>query len=103
MTIVAFEPKHADGVVSVILPIQQSEFEIPIDLAAQADLTDIPGFYQRGRGNFWVAVVDETVIGTIGLLDIGNNQGALRKMFVKAQYRGSQHGAAKALLAHLLD
>jgi hypothetical protein len=41
VTIVPFSPEHADGVVSVILPIQQIEFEIPITLEAQPDLNDI--------------------------------------------------------------
>ena len=43
--IVPYTPQHADGVVAVILPIQQIEFEIPITLDAQPDLKDIPGFY----------------------------------------------------------
>jgi hypothetical protein len=45
--IVPFSPEHAAGVMSVILPIQQIEFEIPITLEAQPDLKDIRGFYQR--------------------------------------------------------
>jgi GNAT superfamily N-acetyltransferase len=97
-----FTPKHAEGVISLILPIQQEEFEIPITLAAQPDLQDIPGFYQQGNGNFWVALSDQEVVGTVALLDIGNNQAALRKMFVKATHRGSEHGVAKRLLNTLL-
>jgi N-acetylglutamate synthase-like GNAT family acetyltransferase len=100
--IVPFSPEHADGVVSVILPIQQTEFEIPITLEAQPDLKDIRGFYQHGEGNFWVAVDGDTVVGTVALLDIGNKQAALRKMFVASTYRGAQHGVAAALLHVLL-
>jgi GNAT superfamily N-acetyltransferase len=101
--IVSFEPSHAAGVIEVILPIQQSEFAIPISLADQPDLHDIPGFYRRGSGNFWVALDGEKVVGTVALVDIGNSQGALRKMFVKAQYRGREHAVATRLLATLLD
>src|SRR5215831_12044479 len=96
--IAAYQPQHADGVVAVILPIQQQEFDIPITLDAQPDLKDIPGFYQRADGNFWVALDDGTVIGTVALLDIGNGQVALRKMFVAAAYRGAPCGVAKRLL-----
>ena len=42
-------------------------------------------------------------VGTIGLLDIGNGQGALRKMFVKAPFRGSTFLVAQRLLNDLLD
>src|SRR5580765_3351 len=79
--VVPFSQDHFAGVVDVILPIQQSEFGIPITLEAQPDLLDIPSFYQKGKGNFWVALCDAEIIGTISLLDIGNDQGALRKMY----------------------
>jgi N-acetylglutamate synthase-like GNAT family acetyltransferase len=97
-----FAPQHAAGVLGVILPIQQTEFGIPITLEAQPDLRDIRGFYQQGNGNFWVALDHEDVVGTVALLDIGNNQAALRKMFVKATHRGSEHGVARRLLDALL-
>lgn len=79
------------------------EFGIPITLEAQPDLRDIPGFYQRGHGNFWVAETEDgEIVGTIALLDIGQQQGALRKMFVAASHRGKEQGAAQALLDTLL-
>jgi len=94
---------YHSGVVDVILPIQQSEFNIPITLDGQPDILDIPGFYQQGKGNFWVALNASKVVGTIALIDIGNNQGALRKMFVKSEYRGSTDDVAYKLLRILLD
>ncbi|MGD9368185.1 MAG: GNAT family N-acetyltransferase [Desulfobacteraceae bacterium] len=101
--ITPYSEHHLSGVVDVILPIQQSEFSIPITIAAQPDLIDIPGFYQKGSGNFWVALQSSEVVGTIALLDIGNGQGALRKMFVKEHFRGSMKGVARRLLRVLLD
>jgi N-acetylglutamate synthase-like GNAT family acetyltransferase len=100
--IVPFTPQHQDGVVAVILPIQRDEFGIPITLADQPDLVDVPGFYCRGAGEFWVALAGAEVVGTIALLDIGNGQAALRKMFVKAPFRGGEHGIAGRLLDVLL-
>jgi GNAT superfamily N-acetyltransferase len=97
-----FAPGHATGVASLIVPIQREEFGIPISLADQPDLADIPGFYQRGAGNFWVALHAGDVVGSIALLDIGNGQGALRKMFVAPAFRGREHGTATRLLDALL-
>jgi hypothetical protein len=88
--------------VDCILPIQQSEFGIPISLEQQPDLVDIPAFYRRDNGNFWVALSGDEVVGTIALLDIGNRQGALRKMFVTAAWRGAAHGVGGRLLDTLL-
>lgn len=108
-TIVPFAPIHQQGVIALISGIQRGEFQLPITPADQPDLMDIPGFYvngaahgkQCGPGCFFVAV-DETgaVAGSIALLNIGNGQGALRKMFVRTDMRGS--GLAAALLDALL-
>lgn len=92
-----------DAVFGVILPIQQQEFGIPVTAADQPDLAAIPDFYQSGKGQFWVAVSDGSVVGTIGLKDIGNDEAALRKMFVAADYRGREHGVAQRLLETLFE
>ncbi|ANL64672.1 GCN5-related N-acetyltransferase protein [Rhizobium phaseoli] len=96
-----FAEGDADDVLSVILPIQREEFGIDITADAQPDLRVIPDFYQSGKGQFWVAVKDDVIIGTVGLKDIGNNQAALRKMFVAAEVRGREHGVAALLLDRL--
>jgi RimJ/RimL family protein N-acetyltransferase len=101
--IASYSEPDRESVVALILPIQQLEFGIPITLHDQPDLLDIAGFYQKGKGNFWVARSGIEVVGTIGLLDIGNGEGALRKMFVKASFRGGQHGVARRLLSALLQ
>ncbi len=96
-----FAPDDTDGVISVILPIQREEFGIDITADAQPDLRVIPNFYQSGKGQFWVAVKDGVIVGTLGLKDIGNHQTALRKMFVAAEVRGREHGVAARLLETL--
>lgn len=101
--IVPFSRNHQTGVIDLILAIQQGEFEFTISVEEQPDLLDIPGFYQQGRGGFWVALADREVVGTIGLRDIGNQQGALRKMFVKASHRGKEQGVASRLLEELIS
>lgn len=90
---------YKQNVCDLILNIQSKEFGIPITIEQQPDLNNIPGFYQTNGGNFWIAKDDGKVVGTIALLDIGNNQGALRKMFVDEAYRGKD--IAKRLLDNL--
>ncbi|WP_128003618.1 GNAT family N-acetyltransferase [Piscinibacter defluvii] len=98
----ASEPNDTQAIAAVILPIQQVEFGIPITLEAQPDLSNIEQFYRHGCGNFWVAEVDGQVVGTIALLDISNNEAALRKMFVAAPFRGREFGIAQSLLSKLV-
>lgn len=102
VTIVPFTSGHQSGVLDLILPIQQLEFGVPITLVDQPDLLDIANVYQRGNGNFWVALLGNEVIGTIAMIDIGNGQAALRKMFVKAAWRGAPHHIAARLLDALV-
>ena len=94
---------HQEEISKLILSIQQEEFGIPITLEEQPDLNDIPNFYQSNNGNFWVALFDNKVAGTIALLDITNKQGALRKMFVSKEYRGKDFKVGQTLLDHLLN
>jgi N-acetylglutamate synthase-like GNAT family acetyltransferase len=103
LDIIPFRPRFQSNVLELIVGIQRGEFAIDITAEQQPDLHHIPTFYQVRAGNFWVAVVDDRVVGTISLLDIGNQQGALRKMFVHPDFRGPQAGTAKRLLDTLLD
>lgn len=98
LTIREYTEAYAEDVLDLILGIQQTEFGIPISREDQPDLDDIRNFYQAGDGNFWVALHDGRVVGTISLKDIGDRAGALRKMFVGAAYRGSPYRAGQQLL-----
>jgi N-acetylglutamate synthase-like GNAT family acetyltransferase len=98
ISIIPFEMPYTQGVVDLILPIQQIEFNVPINLEMQPDLLEIPTFYQQNHGNFWIALDGEEVVGSIALIDIDNDEVCLRKMFVKAAYRGKEHQIAQRLL-----
>lgn len=98
MRILPFSDEREGEVVQLIVDIQQREFGIAITAEQQPDLRSIPAFYQTGAGNFWVALVEGRVVGTISLLDIGAGQAALRKMFVHRDFRGPAHGTAARLL-----
>ncbi len=104
-----YESQDKEQILDLILTIQRKEFGILITAEQQPDLSDIPFFYQHGTGNFWSAICKNTttgkskVVGTISLLDIGNDQAALRKMFVAKEYRGSTYGTAEKLLSALLN
>lgn len=103
ITIKPFESAFTEPVITLILDIQQGEFNLPIKRADQSDLENIPVEFQGGNSNFWIAVDGNKVIGTIALSDLGEHKGALRKMFVHKDYRGPLHGLAKKLLHTLID
>ncbi len=101
--IAPFDAGDRAGVEALIVGIQRDEFGFAIGWADQPDLHDIPAYYRRGAGEFWVAKDGAgTVIGTISLLDLGGGQAALRKMFVARERRGPEHAVAAKLLDALI-
>lgn len=97
-----YSDEYQDQVADLIFHIQQQEYNIPITKNDQPDLFTIEEFYQNGNGNFWVALYEGKVVGTISFLDIGNNRVALRKMFVDKEYRGGNLKVASLLLSNAM-
>lgn len=95
--------EQAESVIQLILNIQQNEFNVPITLEGQPDLLQIESFYYGSGGGFWGAFVEEQLVGTIELIKFDNHAGAIRKMFVKKEFRGKETGVAQQLLDCLLN
>ncbi len=91
------------NVIDLILEIQRNEFGLNVQAQDQPDILGVADYYQTGAGNFWVALCDGEVVGSIALRDIGNRQGALRKMYVKSTHRGKEHAVAARLMERLLQ
>lgn len=103
MHIVPYSGQNPDDIVDLITTIQIEEFGVNTSAEKQPDLRDIPNYYQQGGGNFWLAYADDVLAGTIAVKDVGSGICALRKMFVKKEYRGKEQGIAAVLMQTLLD
>lgn len=101
--IVRFTPAYYDGVISLISIIQNREYNVVITHEEQPELQDVLSFYGSGSSAFWVALDEESVVGSIGFLDLGAGRAALRKMYVRQDRRGPKAGYARRLLETLLD
>lgn len=101
--IIEYQPSFQRQIEDLIVPIQRLEFGVPITKEQQPDLMDIPGTFLQGSGNFWLALSNDQVIGTIGVVDIGDSAVALKKMFVRADSRGKESGIAAALMQRAKD
>ena len=91
-----------NGLRNLILPIQNEEFGLPLTWEEQPDMADIESYYCTGKRGFWVAVSGDQIVGSISLVALANGNSALRKMFVAADYRGSEFGVAANLLNVLI-
>lgn len=99
--IIEYQEQYTSQLIELILGIQVGEYGIATSLEAQPDLLKIPEFYQANHGNFWLALDDEKVVGTISLKIFSPTQGALRKMFVADRYRGKPYNIAQQLFERL--
>ncbi len=95
--IIPFEEQYTSQVVELILPIQQEEFGIDISIKDQPDLLNIKEEYIETGGNFWIALADGKVVGTIALVALQDHNGAIKKMFAAKEYRGEKQVGKKLL------
>lgn len=94
---------YSQQVIDLILTIQQKEFNIPITIEDQPDLLEIESFYTETGGNFWGAFADGELVGSIALVKFDERAGAIRKMFVKKEFRGKELNIAQKLLDVLIS
>lgn len=93
LKIETYHHSQHEGVVQLLTATMHEEFEIWLDPAIVKDI-------EVEHDQFWVALADQRVIGTIGL-KLANPIGVVRKMCVHRNFRGPQFGIAFQLLAAL--
>ncbi|AZA76455.1 GNAT family N-acetyltransferase [Chryseobacterium sp. G0186] len=93
---------YSEQAIDLILTIQQQEFNIPITVDDQPDLKEIESFYHKAGGNFWGAFINGELVGSIALVKFDERAGAIRKMFVKKEFRGKEFNMAQILLEILI-
>lgn len=99
--IIPFEERYTADVVDLILSIQRGEFGIDLTVEDQPDLLKIKEEYMETGGNFWIALSEDKVVGTIALVKLENHCGAIKKMFAAPAFRSDKR-VGKALLDTLL-
>lgn len=95
--------EYENEAANLIINIQQNEFNVPITLKDQPDLFNIRNFYYAGGGGFWGAFVNDELVGTIALVKFEESKAAIRKMFVKKEFRGKEFSIAQKLLETLIE
>lgn len=103
MQIKPIQNEYENEIVDLILNIQQKEFNVPITLADQPDLLYIQNFYFKSGGTFLGAFIDGKLVGTIALVKFNPEAAAIRKMFVKKEFRGKEFQIAQQLLEQLIE
>ncbi|MEB3703113.1 GNAT family N-acetyltransferase [Candidatus Bealeia paramacronuclearis] len=92
-----------NDIVHFINSIQIHEFSIPVSEAMNESLYQAPTYYRDSQGaiNFWVAEDAQGIVGTVGLKQLSNKSGEIKKLFVRQDCR--HKGVSVELISHLMQ
>lgn len=96
-------PHHLAQLVDLINYCQNIEAHLNIKMAEQDDIFQISNYYQAKGGNFWIALNDNQVVGSIALLPLDKQTAVLKKFFTYPQFRGLPNHLGKQLYQHFID
>ena len=96
MKIIPYSDKYKKTTVKLIISVLKEEFGFKRTEKLDFDLHHITEIYQQNKGNFWLAVEEGEVIGTIALRNYGRQRGYLKRMYVAKNFR--ETGVADKLL-----
>ncbi len=92
-----YQSSDCDQVNNLIREIQLNEFGFSENDFPQPELRDIAHRYQKA-GEFWVMLMNDKIIGTCALQNLGKGVAKLGKMFVDVEHRGRPLSIAQKLL-----
>jgi N-acetylglutamate synthase-like GNAT family acetyltransferase len=94
-----FKEKYQEELKEFVLRIQNEELGLKLGLNEQLDLINTKEFYHGG--GFWIAQIDNRIVGCIGLQRLNPKIGVLKKMFVSKDLRGKELNIAQKLFIQL--
>lgn len=71
-------PYHLAQLVDLINYCQNIEAKLDIKMAEQDDIFQIENYYQNRKGQFWIALENEKVVGSIALLRLDDKTAVLK-------------------------
>jgi GNAT superfamily N-acetyltransferase len=97
--IIRYREEYASAIKEFVLSVLGGEFGWWD--TNRPDLDDIGGFYQGKNSEFWIALENGRVVGTIAIKDYGKGRAYLKRMYVAKELRGT--GLAKRMLDTALN
>ncbi len=96
-----FKDSDKPQIVKLINSILKKEFSISKDTYSDFDINNISNVYGGKKDLFLVAVLGNSVIGTIAIKEDDKNSALLRRVFVSPEFRGI--GLGKKLIVKAIE
>ncbi len=98
-----FQKRDTQQIIDLVLHCQNDGTRSLVNVDSQPYLQDIENHFFKKGGFFWVAKENESVAGTIALLDMGSRVALMKCFFTYETYRGYPHYLGKRLFSRLMD
>lgn len=103
ISIMQFDEKYTKDVIDLVLHFQNDGTRPLVTVDDQPDLLNIEDSYIKAGGNFWIAVDDGKLAGSIGIMPCGNKTAVMKKFFVYEKYQGEPFHLGQKLYSYLLE
>ena len=101
--ITQFDDKYTQDVIDLVLHFQNDGTRPLVTVDDQPDMLHITDAYINAGGNFWSALDDGRLAGTIGIMPCGDDTAVLKKFFVYEKYQDEPHHIGQQLYAYFLE
>jgi len=91
----------SSGILDLVFDIWINEYGFEVKREEYPDLHQIQSFYRDKGGQFWVALANDRIIGTVAYDLLNEGEYVLKRMFVEQSFRGM--GVAQRLLDEILN
>ena len=103
ISIIQFEDSYAQDVIDLVLHFQNDGTRPFVTVNDQPDMLDIKENYINAGGDFWIAVDNDKLIGSIGIMPYSKEIAVLKKFFVYEAYQGEPFHLGQKLYAAFLS
>ena len=103
ISIIQFKNCYAQDVIDLVLHFQNDGTRPLVTVNDQPDLLNIKESYINTGGDFWIAIDNGKLIGSIGIMPYSKEIAVLKKFFVYEEYQGQPYHLGQKLYAALLS
>lgn len=103
ISIIQFEEQYTQDVIDLVLHFQNDGTRPLVTVDDQPDLLNIIDSYINKGGNFWIAIENNKLLGSIGIMPYNSEIAILKKFFVYEKYQGEPHHLGQKLYSYLLN
>lgn len=103
ISIIQFEDCYTQDVIDLVLHFQNDGTRPFVTVNDQPDLLNIKENYINAGGDFWIAIDNDRLIGSIGIMPYSKEIAVLKKFFVDEAYQGEPFHLGQKLYAALLS